>query len=245
MSGIPVANKKDIQIGLVSAAVGLLLIFIFLILMSFEVADPKPEPPKVDATSEIEDIVLENLKVDMGGGSEGAPSEDPKVDPQPQTQKTLTKKSNTKTKVPAGKSEKDTEKPGKGETSGSDTPSMFNGNGEGKKGAGAGKVGTKDSQGEGNGPGPNGYGNGTGRKRLTEPKVGQIHSNKNQTIYLRVVINSEGKVLSVKNLPAKTTTNDGVIINKIMAAVKKDVLFSKKPGSGQEQLVITINIKAS
>lgn len=244
MASLPVADKKDIRIGIVSAVVALGLLFVLLLLLGFEVADPKPEPPKVAATSEIEEIVLENLKVDMGGGSEGAPSDDPVKEPTPQTEEVIaTTKASPKT-TNTGKSNKTNSPKATGEpASTQQSTNPFGGGGSGKEGDGSGKFG--NDAGGGSGEGPGGLGDGTGRARLTDPDVNDIYTDQDQLVYLRVIINAEGNVLKVSNLSSRTTTNDQRIINKVMAAVKSDVRFSKKPGSGQEQLVITIKIEAN
>lgn len=244
MAAAPISQKKDVQIGLVSAVLGLLLLFLLLLLLGFEVADPKPEPPKVTAATEIEDIVLENLKVDVGGGSEGAPSDDPVKEPQPQTEKVITKKTNPVTKTNTGESNKTNSPTSKGEPSSTtQSNNPFGGGGSGKEGQGSGKFGSDEGGGSGTGPG--GLGDGSGRIRLNDPKVDNISSDQNHTINLRAQINAEGKIMSVTNIASKTTTTDQRILNQVMAAVKSQVRYSKKAGAGMELVYITVNLNAN
>ena len=244
MATLPIANKKDIKIGAAAAILGLALIVVLLLLLSFEVADPKPQPPKIAAESEIEDIVLENLKVDMGGGSEGAPSDAPLDDPKPQTEEVITKKDNPNTKVNTGKSDK-TNAP-KSDNTASTTkqdPNPFGGTGKGTKGAGSGISGKDEGADKGTGPG--GVGDGSGRIRQNEPKVDDISSNQNHVIYLRATINAEGRIVDVTNLTSKTTTSDQVILRQVISAVKNQVRYNKKAGAGLEAVYITINLNAN
>ncbi len=244
MATLPIANKKDLKIGAAAAVLGLLLILLILLLCSFEVADPKPEPPKIAAESEIEEIVLENLKVDMGGGSEGAPSDAPLDEPKPQTEEIITKKDNPNTKVNTGKSDK-TNAPTSDNTASTtkQDANPFGGNGSGTKGDGSGKFGTDAGAGTGSGPG--GVGDGSGRIRQNEPKVDDISSNQNHIIYLRATINAEGRIMEVTNLTSKTTTSDQVILRQVIAAVKNQVRYNKKAGAGLEAVYITINLNAN
>jgi hypothetical protein len=244
MARLPIAERKDIQIGLVSAVVGLLLILLILLLCSFEVADPPPKPPVVTATSEIDEILLADLKVDMGGGSEGSPSDDPVSEPQPQQEQVLTKTTNPKTSAPKGQSTKTTKPNAKGtpsSTAKSDNP--FGGGGSGNEGDGDGKFGKDEGSGSGSGPG--GLGDGKDRTRLNVPKVDDIRSDQNHTIHLRAQINSDGKIMEVTNISSKTTTTDQRILNQVIAAVKSQVRYSKKPGAGLELVSITIRLNAN
>ncbi len=244
MASLPISDKKDIQIGVVSAVLALLLMFLLLLFLSFEVAYPKPEPPRVEAFTEIDELVLENLKVDAGGGSEGSASKDPVTEPKPETEEIIatTKPSTTKTNTGKGK-RTDAPNSQNDPSNAKQNDNPFGGKGTGDKGDGSGAFGNDSGTGSGSGPG--GLGDGTGRQRLTDPDVDDILSDQNHVIYLRIIINAEGRVMSATNLSSKTTTTDQRIINKVLAAVKSDVRFSKKPGSGQEQLVITININAN
>lgn len=122
----------------------------------------------------------------------------------------------------------------------------------GRGGSGSGSFGKKgDGQGagydgpSGSGKSPSGLGDGSGRTRLNDPKVDNITSDKNHTIYLKVQINAAGKVVTVYNLAAKTTTTDQRILSQVIAAVKSQVRYSKKAGAGLEQTILSIHINAN
>jgi hypothetical protein len=244
MASLPIANKKDLKIGAAAAVLSLILLLVLLLLLSFEVADPKPEPPRIAAETEIDEMLLENLKVDMGGGSEGAPSDSPIDEPKDQTEEVITKKDNPNTKVNTGKSDKTNA--AKSDNTASTTKqddNPFGGSGGGKKGDGSGKFG--DDAGAGSGSGPGGVGDGAGRIRLNDPKVDEIASDHNHVIHLRATINAEGRIVDVTNLPAKTTTSDQVILRQVIAAVKNQVRYNKKAGAGLELVYLTINLNAN
>jgi len=242
MSSFPIADKKDEQIGLIGSAVALLFLFMILMLVTYQIADPKPEPFQQAAQTELEELELENLKVDVGGGSEGTPSDEPVTKPQPETQQILTKKNNPTTKTTTGKGTKNTSPNSKNDPSNStksDNP--FGTGGSGDQGSGSGKFGNDSGTGSGNGPG--GTGDGAGRIRLVDP-VDDIVSDDNHRINLRLTINAEGNVIDVRNIAAQTTTTDQRIINQVIAATKKQAKYSKKPGAGPEIVFITIHLSA-
>jgi len=242
MSSFPIADKKDEQIGLIGSAVALLFLFMILMLVTYQIADPKPEPFQQAAQTELEELELENLKVDVGGGSEGTPSDEPVTKPQPETQQILTKKNNPTTKTTTGKGTKNTSPNSKNDPSNStksDNP--FGTGGSGDQGSGSGKFGNDSGTGSGNGPG--GTGDGAGRIRLVDP-VDDIVSDDNHRINLRLTINAEGNVIDVINIAAQTTTADQRIINQVIAATKKQAKYSKKPGAGPEIVFITLHLSA-
>jgi len=242
MSSFPIADKKDEQIGLIGSAVALLFLFMILMLVTYQIADPKPEPFQQAAQTELEELELENLKVDVGGGSEGTPSDEPVTKPQPETQQILTKKNNPTTKTTTGKGTKNTSPNSKNDPSNStksDNP--FGTGGSGDQGSGSGKFGNDSGTGSGNGPG--GTGDGAGRIRLVDP-VDDIVSDDNHRINLRLTINAEGNVIDVRNIAAQTTTTDQRIINQVIAATKKQAKYSKKPGAGPEIVFITLHLSA-
>lgn len=243
MSSFPIADKKDEQIGLIGSVVALLFLFMLLILFTYQIADPKPEPFKQAAQTELQELELENLKVDAGGGSEGNPSDEPVTKPQPETQQVLTKKVNPKTKTNTGKGTKNASPSSKNDPSNSTkSNNPFGSGGSGEQGSGSGKFGDDSGAGSGNGPG--GTGDGAGRIRLVDPQVDDIVSDDNHRINLRLTINAEGNVIDIRNIAAQTTTTDQRIINQVIAATKKQAKYSKKPGSGPEVVFITLHLSA-
>ncbi|MCT4561820.1 MAG: hypothetical protein N4A41_10630 [Crocinitomicaceae bacterium] len=243
MATLPIANKKDEQIGIIAAVVFVFLILLVLFVMTYEIADPPPQPYQVPSTMSLENIEIKNLSVQVGGGSQGTPSNDPVSPPKPQTQEILTKKENPDTKVNTGKGASNTAPNSQNEaTSSKPSPDPFGSGGSSTEGTGAGAFG-KDVAGV-SGTGTGGISDGKGRIRQNDPNVNDIESDDNHIIHLQVIVNSEGYVVDCKNIAAKTTTNDQRIINRVIAAVKSQVRYNKKPGSSLEVCYETIRLNA-
>jgi hypothetical protein len=242
MAGLPpIVNEKDKRKGLISAIVFLLLIFIYLKLVSFTMADPPPRDTPMQASLQIEQVVLKEFKIE-GGGS-GTPSDDtfdPK--PKPQTEKVATK-TESKTEIQSGESNKTTDKNSQNSaTSNTPAPNPFGtgGSGGGKdlgKGTGFGSD-TGDGIGSGSGEGVK------PRIRLRDPSVVDISTNQSCVVRLKVTINAEGKVVRADNIKAITTTTDQRIINQVISAVLEQVEYNKKTGAPLEQAFITVELQA-
>ncbi len=244
MSSFPIADKKDEQIGLIGSVVALLILFMILMMITYQIADPKPEPFKQPAQTELEELELENLKVDVGGGSQGSPTDEPVTEPKPETQQVLTKKENPTTKTITGKGTKTNAPNSKNEPSNStksDNP--FGTGGSSDSGPGSGKFG--NDSGSDSGTGPGGVGDGSGRIRLNDPQVDDIVSDDNHRINLRLTINAEGNIVDVRNIASKTTTTDQRILNQVIAAVKRQVKYNKKSGATLEIVYLTVNLSAT
>lgn len=243
MATIPVFDKRDQQIGWIAAVLFVGSIIALLMLMSYQIADPPPVPFVQAATTELQEIDLENLEVEVGGGSQGAPSDDPVSDPKPQTEKIITKKENPDTEVKTGEgSTTNTPKSNNEASNTQQSTNPFGSGGSSTEGSGTSVFGQDNGT---SGSGPGGVGDGSGRKRLTEPKTDDIVSDANHSIVLRLKINSEGRVVSAKNIASKTTTTDQRIINQVIALVKAQVYYSKKPGASIEIKEEIINLNAS
>lgn len=244
MATIPVFNKKDEQIGIIASAVFLLIAFLILILLTYQVADPAPEPYTVPAMTSLENLEIKDLKVDMGGGSQGTPSDDPVSPPKPQTQQVLTKKDNPDTKVNSGKGSANTSPNSQNEaTNSKKSDDPFGSGGSSESGPGSGVFG-KDNAGPA-GKGPGGLGDGTGRTRLNDPKVDDILSDENHRVHLQLTVNSDGLVVDARSIASKTTTTDQRIINQVIAAVKNQVRYNKKSSAGLEIVYETIRLNAN
>ncbi|MBU2018559.1 MAG: hypothetical protein KJ941_02845 [Bacteroidetes bacterium] len=243
MPTVPIFNKEDERIGIISAAVFLLIIALILFLVTYQIADPAPKPYEIPAATEIEEIVLKDLKVDIGGGAQGTPSDDPVSPPKPQTQQVLTKKENPDTKVNSGKGSANTAPNSQNEATNSKKSDNPFGSG-GSSTEGNGSVFGKDNVGT-SGSGPGGIGDGKGRIRLNDPKTDDISSDDNHTIYLQVTVNSEGRVVDAKSISSRTTTTDQRIINQVIAAVKGQVRYNPKPDAALEVRYETIRLNAN
>ena len=245
MSAVPIFNKQDERIAWIASAISLLILAFILFFITYQVADPAPQPYEIPAATEIEEIVLKDLIVDIsGGGSEGTPSDDPVSPPKPQTQQVLTKNDNPDTKVNAGKGSANTAPNSQNEaTNSKKSNNPFGSGGSSNEGTGSGVFGKDNAGISGNGPG--GVGDGKGRVRLNDPKTDDIESNDNHTIYLQVTVNSEGRVVDAKSISSKTTTTDQRIINQVISAVKYQVRYNPKPGAALELRYETIRLNAN
>lgn len=81
------------------------------------------------------------------------------------------------------------------------------------------------------------------RIRLNEPNLADITSETSVIIHLIVKIDEDGNVRSAKNT-SRTSTTDQILINKVISIIIKQVKYNKKPDSGFEEALITININA-
>jgi hypothetical protein len=246
MVGTPVVNEKDKRIGIVSSLLVLFVIFLFLMLKTFQMADPPPRDPIVKVETSIEEIILKNLRMEPGGSGSGTPSDDPVVkQPKPQTEKIITKTKNPETKVNTGESNKQTApKSDNAPTTTQEAPNPFGDGGSGGgTGGGKGKTFGQDAgTGQASGKASS---EGEGRIRLNDPSVDNIISDENHVINLKLTINSDGSVIDVRNIASKTTTTDLRIINQVIIAVKNQVKYSKKTGSASEIVYLTVRINAT
>ena len=244
MATIPIVNTIDKRKGAITAVIVLVLLFIYLWLTTYEMADPPPKDPILKTQTVIpEEIDLKSLKVEGGSGA-GSPSDDPVKDPEPVTEEVITKTSNPDTKVNTGKGKNTTthnSKETNTTTQKSDNPFASGGSGTGNDG-GNGKTFGNDS---GSGTGGNsGNGNGDGRVRLNDPNVDDLKSNIDATIHLKLTIDSEGNVVSASNISAKTTTTNQILINRVISEVKKQVKYNKQSGAPLANVYLSVSIKA-
>ncbi len=246
MVGLPVVNEQDKRIGIITSIVVMFLIFLFLMMKTFLMADPPPRDPIVKVETSIEEVVLKNLKVEPGGKGSGTPTEDPvEPEPKPQTEKIITKATNPETKVNTGQSNKQTSPKSDNQASTTqEAPNPFGDGGSGGgTGGGKGKTFGQDA-GTGLASGK-GSSEGEGRVRLNDPSVDNIISDENHVIHLKLTINAEGAVIDVRNIASKTTTTDQRIINQVVIAVRNQVKYSKKPGAALESVFLTVRINAT
>ncbi len=246
-------DKRDATI---ATAITLVLIFVLLLFTHLDRNNPPLEPPVIYKEIPLEQIIdLTPIKDQSGGGGGGGggnPTND-EVDPQPkpQTDHALTNTHGTTTAVNHGNSNKTTaENSDNKATSVKKSANPFGNGGDGEgEGGGVGKgkgLGFGNDNGDGNGPGhgPGDGGDGAGgRVRLKDPYVGDIYSDVNQIIRLKVKINEDGNVISAQNT-SKTTSTDQDLIDKVKAATIAQAKYKKKPGAGVEEAFITIRINA-
>ena len=244
MATIPIVNTIDKRKGAIASGVVMLLVLIYLLLTTFEMADPAPKDSIMTTDTVIpEELVLKNLKVDGGAGA-GSPSNDPIDDPKPVTQEVITGKNNPDTKVNTGKGKNTTTHNSQESNTTnhqSNDPFANGGNGNGNDGGSGNTFGTDNGSGtNGNG----GNGNGDGRVRLNDPNVTDLQSNVDATIHLKLTIDAEGNVIAATNISAQTTTTNQILINRVIAEVKKQVKYNKDPGASHAKVYMRVGIKA-
>ena len=174
---------------------------------------------------------------------------DPIKKPKKQTEKVITgKKEKKRPKSVIGKKEKAPEKGGGDNPFGGAGKDPFASGGHGgMKGndpfASGGHGGMK-----GNDPRPrNGPVKGSRKERirLKDPTVPFYPSLKSNIVYIHLLveIDENGKVVSARNLPSKTTTTDQIIINDVIIRVKKTAKYDKNPGAPLAEAYITVRIQ--
>lgn len=235
-----VVNEKDKQYGIVAAVLSLLLIVVYLLLASFQFADPAPKDIPLTAEMPIDELVMEELKIEAGGAGGGTPSDDEVAPPTPQVTNVVTQ-TNSKVTVPKGKSNKTNTKNPSDNTSSTTQQSSnpFGGGDGGGSGGGSGGAFGSDSGKEGSGG--TGTGSGAGRSRYNEISTDNIYTGVEIVVRLQLTIDADGKVVSAVNMSG-TTTTDQKIINQVIAAAKSQLKYNKEPGAGLQKVFYTVKI---
>ncbi|TNE55577.1 MAG: hypothetical protein EP338_02060 [Bacteroidetes bacterium] len=243
MSRIPIADKKDERKGLIAALFMVLLIFLYLKLVSFTLADPPPKDiPLATTISLPKEINLKKMIVE-GGGS-GKPTEAPvSKTPESQTQKVITKQE-SKTTTKTGESNHSTKNhdPNNQASTTQKSSNPFNSGGSGDGEDGGDGHGFGQDQGDGSGPGKDG-----GQKpriRLNDPNNDGIQSDQDCKIFLKLTVNGEGRVIKAQNIVSRTTTVNQVIINQVISNVKSQVRYNQVAGAAPEIQFLTVNLSA-
>ena len=242
MSSIPIVDKIDKRKGVIAALIGMLLLGIYFALISFQIADPPPQPVLVEVDTEIPLIELKNLTVEGGAGS-GSPSDAEVKPPKPKTEKIITK-DESETEINTGEANT-TNSPTSTETTStteqSNDPFSSGGSGNGDSGGEGNTFGGDSGKGTG---GNGGNGSGKGRVRLVDPNISGVQSNVNATIYLKVTVDAQGNVIAAYNIKAKTTTTNQILINKVIYEVKRQTRYNEDPGAPLAKAYMTIQVKA-
>ncbi len=242
MSKIPIANKIDKRKGAIAALLFMLAMAVYVGLISFQIADPPPQPVLVEVETHIDEIYLKNLTVD-GGSSSGSPSEAPVEQPKPQTQQGITTEE-SETEENTGQSNHTTTASSDNTNSTTQTsndPFASGGNSNGENGGSGNTFGSDGTGTEGDG---GGSGSGKGRIRKNDPILTDLKSNVNAYIYLKLTIDAQGNVVSASNIKAQTTTSNQILINKVIYHVKKQVKYNKDEGAPVAKVFMTVKVDA-
>lgn len=106
---------------------------------------------------------------------------------------------------------------------------------------------------QGDGPGVQGDGIGyssascgpSQRILLTHVNANDIQFNHDAKLVFNLMVDENGNVIDVRNVPALSTTTDAVLIHKVVQLVKQQVRYSKSPGARPTMLRYTVNLKAT
>jgi hypothetical protein len=85
------------------------------------------------------------------------------------------------------------------------------------------------------------------RKLISSSKLDEsnIKSPTNETIYLKLKVNSDGKIIEIKNLVNRTTTKESELINQVIKNVQENFIYSKSNNFETELIYLTVPIKAN
>ena len=195
----------DKRKGIIAAVIVMLCLFLYLILTSFEMADPPPKDIPLEVAEPLDMTEIEEFTI-AGGAGGGDPSTAPVDQPQPQTENVLTQ-TNSNTQTNSGNANNTNSPNSDNEastTQQSNNPFAQGGSGGGDGGGDGTGFGNDSGTGtDGSGAGP---GSGAGRKRLNNVNIADLQYNSDETIYLKLVIDAQGNVVQVYNIKGQTTT---------------------------------------
>lgn len=246
MATIPIVDTFDKRVGIISAVVLMLVTFIVLWFLTYDIPNPLPTVREVPAVAMVDEIILKELKVDGGSSGGGTPNNSQKAEPKPVQQQSITNNKPAQTSTQTGGqatsgSSNNTENTQTGGTS----TNPFGGDGGSGGGSGGGNgTGFGQDSGEGTGTG-SGIGFGKGRTRLNNVDVHNISIETSAKIYYKLTVDSNGNVVAFSHYKSKTTTTDQTLINKIGYAIKKQVKYSKAPGSPLVYQDYTISVTSN
>lgn len=243
MATIPIVDRMDKRKGIIAAVIVMLGLFLYLILTSFEMADPPPKDIPLEVAEPLDMTEIEEFTI-AGGAGGGDPSTAPVDQPQPQTENVLTQ-TNSNSQTNSGNAN-NTNSPNSDNqastTQQSNNPFAQGGSGGGDgSGDGTGFGNDSGTGTDGSGAGP---GSGAGRKRLNNVNIADLQYNSDETIYLKLVIDAQGNVVQVYNIKGQTTTTDQILINKVKVAVKKQVKYNKQEHAPLATVYYTVKVNA-
>ncbi len=75
--------------------------------------------------------------------------------------------------------------------------------------------------------------------------VSKIKSSTNETIYLKLNIDSSGKIAEIKNLEKRTTTKNSELINEVIKNIQDNYIYSPSTNVEPYIVYLTVKIKAN
>jgi hypothetical protein len=190
--------------------------------------------------SAVEDETSTNDTIIPGGTIEAEPTHsvsDPEPNEEPVQPKTESES------VPSGESNYTNSQSSQSNTNTSQTDNPFASGGSNywdSEASGTGDAGPNTGPGTSDGTGPS-----RARKRIKDVDSKSIESNENAIITLILTIDAQGNVVKAYCNKAATTTTNQILINRVIYAVKREVKYSKDPGSILVKVSLKVNIKPS
>lgn len=209
-----ILSDKYKRAGVIAALIFMVVVWVLLMILGMKIPDPPLE--------EYE-IPLEVPVQTSGGSSSGSPSESKTTEKNSSTE-AETKNIATQDESPVSSATADGDSNTEStETESSADESMMMGdwgnNGDGESGDGEGRLGEGDGDGIGDFTGPNE--GSSGRNMLVGPSSDKLDKDKRGTIYLEMIVNKDGKVLSLEYYAAKSTSQDPELITHAKKMCKR------------------------
>ncbi len=246
MATIPVVNTLDKRVGIISAIVLLLITFIVLLFLTYDIPNPLPTVKEVNTVAMVDEIVLKKLVVEGAAGG-GTPSNAEKSEPKPTKQEAITSKtkpSQTTTQTGGQATTTNSQNTTNTSSGGQQSSNPFGDGGNGGGSGGGNGTGFGQDSGEGTGTG-SGIGFGKGRTRLNNVDVRDITIETDASIYFKLTVDSKGNVVAFSHNASKTTSTNLNLINKIGYAIRKQVKYNEAKGAPLEYQFYTIHVKAT
>jgi hypothetical protein len=226
-------ENKELKVAILSSSIIILFFLISACYLFIHVPIPKARPPlKSDAVIEQMIIDKDNVEIAQTGGRSGGGTENNSPLNPVKTTNPNTVQGNDFKGPPVNGNNTGTNPFGTSGTGG--------GNGTGN--------GSLNGPGSGNGDGGEGIGNGPGngihRVRLNDPILPKYKTDVDIKVHLKLIINSEGKVLSGNNIASKTTTTDQRIINGVISEVIRQVRYKQDKNAGTQYTYVTCIVRA-
>lgn len=245
-------EMKDRKVAGIIAASAFVLLLAILHFLGYRIPTP-PLPEQLlyqDMEMELIPLELEELPRGAGGGGSGTPAKVEQADKTPpQMEQILTQTTKSNTSVKSGNSNmtntnKPTDNPPTGRNT-SDNPFGTGGSGGGNGSGNGHGIGDDDGDGTGPGTGPGSGGN-VNRWLVAQPNTTNIKSDENCKIVLSVLVDPEGNIIGKPTfVKSSSTTNDMVLINQVINAVKNQARFNKVATTKNMKEAITIRIVAN
>ena len=242
-------SRSEVKKSLVYTSISLLVLFIILMITSFNILPAIPEdipPLKSDEVIELFEMEHVELIPEERGSRGGGTSSDAPIDqPQDQTERVATSHSSDFTAT-SGQSNNHNTNNSNNPTSTTVRGTNYFGTGGSGGGTGSGNGpfgGSGSGPDDGVGPG-RGTGSGKARVRLNNITEKQYNIDVDCVVALKLTFNAEGVVTDCRQIKSVTTCTNQSIINDVIRQVKQQVRFNKDPGAPLAQADYTIRLNA-